>query len=91
MKRITYICERCGVEKTNPEKIELWGVKVNLCDPLDGFEYAAKQGYLAKWCRQCCIDTGLLDASAEEPRKSTGAPHTLDELVREIVRDKMSV
>lgn len=88
MKQITYICDRCKMQDTD-NKIELISVKIVLSSHNDsGFHSTVKQ---ADWCRKCLASYGFVGITedTEPPVIKIVPPQTLEDIVKEIIREEL--
>jgi hypothetical protein len=86
MKTTTYKCDRCGVEDTTGEII-LQYVFVGCGEYLSD---AKKRAQSVEWCLKCRIETGLISPLPKMPDiKPIEPAPTLEEMIREIVRDEI--
>lgn len=83
MKVITYTCDRCKSSDT-VNKIDLIPIKILLSD----HNSAVKQ---ADWCRRCLASYGLAKASEDikNPIVKIEPPPTIEDIIREIVREEI--
>lgn len=92
--KVTYSCDRCGhsQEGTNgmynlqPGQRQIWAVAIRL--GTNGIH-----DLMADWCRPCCIEMGILKPAASGADAPTVAPETkptLEDVVREIVRQEIA-
>lgn len=84
-----YVCDNCGHTQNTSE--QMWEVGI-ACRHLDGVgapgweRHAVKQKN-ALWCRECVLKAGIL--VQPRPIKYTESEPTLEDLIREIVRQEM--
>ena len=82
-------CDRCGATAEN-DKDFLKHVAVGVNWGGYGFQ-AADRKLEADWCRECLIKTGLCRPQNEADEKiAPPAPPTLEDLVRDIVREELA-
>jgi hypothetical protein len=85
MKTTTYKCDRCGAEDTD-NQIGLNFIKVGYGQYITD----ASCRPMVEWCHKCRIETGLQKPSEKMPGVKPGEPPpTLEEMIREIVREEM--
>lgn len=95
-KETTYKCDRCGATSTDQKELGLCGVAVGMRTKTygsyeSGFRLDSQRDDLsADWCRRCCEAVGFCDT--KEKAEVSGEPDipSLEDLVREIVREEMS-
>ena len=88
MRTTTYKCDKCGAEDTT-NKIGLVDVGVFTGGYRRFGSGSGNYEYCKEWCYQCRLKTGL-----EQPKKPADAPAevtrpTLEDMVREIVREEI--
>lgn len=83
----TYKCDRCGVEQPTHE--QMWEIIFHF-RPFDKRPYQAMQ-YMpatALWCRNCCeLYPQMLKKKEETP--TPAPPPTLEDLLREVIREEV--
>ena len=88
MRTVTLKCDRCGATAENDKNfLKQVAVGVNW-----GYGFQAADRKLeAEWCRECLIKAGLHSPQNEADEKIAPlVPPTLEDLVRDIVRDEMA-
>jgi hypothetical protein len=82
-KTITYICDRCGAEKQDNDKF-LHVVQVSVFN-------ANQIRWVRYWCEPCMTATGLfhLPRGIKPENAVPPAPLTLEEVIRQIVREEI--
>jgi len=88
MRTVTLKCDRCGATAENDKNfLKHVAVGVNW-----GYGFQAADRKLeAEWCRECLIKAGLHSPQNEADEKIAPlVPPTLEDLVRDIVRDEMA-
>jgi hypothetical protein len=81
---VTYKCDRCGHEQETEN--QMW--KVRLAYGYFGYETHFDDKYEKDWCRDCMAEFGLL-INMPETRHPIVPPPTLDDFLRELVRDEI--
>ncbi len=82
MKTTTYKCDKCGEEASGTNTIGLDIVEVRWGQ----YETHVTQG---EWCKKCRIEMGCIYDGDKKPVAEDESPPTLEDLVREIVRDEI--
>lgn len=88
MRTVILKCDRCGATAENDTTfLKHVAVGVNW---RYGFQ-AADRKLEAEWCHECLIKTGLRRPQNEAEEKiAPPAPPTLEDIVRDIVRDEIA-
>ncbi len=90
MKTVTYECDRCG--ETIPEGEQVWNLGIAIaCEPdtEDTHPRWLKKEHRAQWCRPCMEHYDLVGMSSGSDAKPIDPPPTIEDLVREIVREEL--
>jgi hypothetical protein len=98
MKREILVCDRCKTEAESKEekaKLRLGTVALGFDLSYGGFGsggnvYAAHQTWSRQWCQECRKELGILENQIKKPEPDASPPPTLEEMVREMVKDEMS-
>lgn len=89
MIKTSYVCDKCGAVQDTPE--QFWNVGVTYSN--QGATYIQYSTPAHKntmqVCRKCFIDFGLT-APTKKDEPIQQAPPTLEELIREIVREEIN-
>lgn len=83
----TYTCDKCGHNQTNDK--QMWDIGISISTHL----YIAHNRNLAKrelWCRSCIESVGLLPPSPDSRKPPPDEPLSMEDLIREIVREEIS-
>ena len=87
MRKTILTCDRC---KKEVEKLEEVGagrrVKSYGDDSRERMEVCQ---VLAEWCLECCIEMGIAAPCKESPAIPIRPPPTLEDMVREIIREEI--
>ena len=86
-----YKCDKCGHEQETNDQMWNIGVSVSHHGSQIG-RYETPRGK-EMWCRKCIEKLGLLPAHGGKPQKPDepkSAPPSLEDMVREIVREETS-
>ena len=84
-KTTTLKCDRCGKTWVDGEGSErLRKVEIRL-----GNHGAPADTPSAGWCRECVAETGVYRTGEEEKNPDLPTPLTLEEAIREIIRDEI--
>lgn len=91
MQQTTITCDRCGTswEKGAANARQLWNIGIHLGCPC--LTSIGRRGDLtAEWCRECVVKAGLIGQSSADDKQTVleDPPPTLEDLIREIVRDE---
>ena len=81
-----YKCDRCGKEQSVPE--QMWNMEIH-CRHLGSQGSCTDKVKGALWCRMCVESFGLLPTNPPAPPEQIPKP-TVEELIREIIRDEFS-
>jgi hypothetical protein len=95
MIETTYKCDRCSKDVSR-ENLHSVGVAfknsadVNFAISSSGYNGGITMGPTAHWCNDCMFDVGLAPRWTEKrERVTTPTPATLEDLVRELVREEI--
>lgn len=81
-----YQCDRCGHEQQTKDQI--WQVQVTIGSV--GALHSQNKTHAAEWCRKCAEAAHLLpDRTHKEAKEELPPPPSLEDLVRQIVREEM--
>ena len=85
----TYKCDRCGHEQT--KDTQMWNVWIGYaCLPYSrGYGQNGTAAKEALWCRPCMKKMAVLGAFVGDPIAPIQPPPTLEETIREIIRDEI--
>ena len=86
----TYTCDRCGTHRVDEANfLTQVCVKVGVAWSRDGYTNAVIPPQM--WCLECVVGRGLLHPGSVsmDASKAPAQPPTLDEVIREIVRDEI--
>jgi len=97
MKREIVVCDRCGAEAESKEAVEA----LQLGRIVLGFDtitsaysgttvYGGHHMWTKEWCLKCRKELGVVRQHIQEANRTGAAAPTLEDLVREIVRDEVS-
>ena len=82
-----YVCDKCGAISDN--KDTMWRVGIVVCDIACKYFNHSHVHNKALWCRTCLLQTGLIVPKTEEEKAAEQVkPLTLEDLVREIIREE---
>lgn len=83
-----YVCDKCG--HTQDTSVQMWevGITRRSLDSPSMNAAAARQPPKQLWCRECMVLAHILPCKKGEEEKLPPPP-TLEDLVREIVREEM--
>ena len=89
MIKTSYICDKCGAVQDSPE--QFW--TIGLVYSHQGATYlqysTPKKKHTMQLCRRCLVDLGILiPANTDEPVSQS--PPTLEELIRDIIREEIN-
>lgn len=84
--KTTYTCDLCG--HTQDDSNQMWWVGVSIDQNRHTSQRYAKMDQL--WCRACALKRHLLPFSDEKQKAKAPPPPTLEDLVREIVREEVA-
>ena len=88
MKTTTYKCDRCGAEDTSNEiRLERVGVFVGFHQVYKSYGKGLEQPLEKDWCKACRLEVGFRIYSELEP--TTETPITLEDLIRELIREEV--
>jgi hypothetical protein len=95
MKREILVCDRCGCEAETKEEKELQALG-KICLGFDVFYssyshpqvFAADKTWNREWCRKCRAELHILEDEIRKPTAETPAPPSLEDMIREIVRQE---
>lgn len=89
MKTTIYKCDRCGAEDTSNEiKIERVGAFVGSYQTYKSYGKNNREQVLEKeWCQTCRTDVGF--QLHYDPKPQTESPITLEDLIRELIREEI--
>ena len=90
MKTVTYECDRCGNMIDDHE--QAWNLAITIaCEPRvpDHYPTWVSKERRAQWCRPCMEHYDLVGMSTGSDAKRSDPPPTIEELVREIVREEL--
>jgi len=83
-----YTCDKCGHAQDTKE--QMWQVQVSIGSI--GERPSQNRAHAADWCRKCAEAAHLLpDVRHKEAKEELPPPPTLEDLVRQIVREEMEV
>ena len=84
----TYKCDRCGHEQA--DNTQMWNVWIGYaCLPYTR-GYGTTTGVRdSLWCRPCMETMKVLGAEREDPKAPVVPPPTLEETIREIIREEV--
>lgn len=81
-----YRCDRCGQEQQTKDQI--WQVQVTIGSI--GDPHGQNKKHIADWCRKCAEAARLLpNYLHKEANEELPPPPSLEDLVRQIVREEM--
>lgn len=93
-KVTTYTCDRCGASSTDVEELEILEVRIvwypnyryNKSNQADDYKNRK-----ADWCKNCRVELGIIDPDVHRLEVTPiEPPPTLEDLVREIVKETLS-
>ncbi len=86
MITVTKTCDACNADVTN--KDQLWNVAIGIgCHP-DQARIDSQPKHNAQWCRSCMEKRGLVPVPLHQ--RTVNYPiATIDELIRDIVREEL--
>jgi hypothetical protein len=94
MKREIQVCDRCGASaETVEEKQALELVQISLAT---GYVYTgirlhpSHPSWSKEWCLKCRTELGILPVPSGTQPKDVPEPPSLEDMIREIVREEIS-
>ena len=88
MKTTIYKCDRCGAEDTsNAIRLERVGAFVGSYQIYQSSGKGLEQPLTKDWCKACRLEAGFRVHS--EPEPVTETPVTLEDLIRELIREEI--
>lgn len=84
----TYTCDRCGAQQSTPEQFWTIGVvaKHDLHTAFPKWELPLERNRM-QVCRACCEAMGMVPRMV--PVENPPPPPTLEDLIRELIREEM--
>lgn len=95
MKFETHKCDRCGKTATTEEEKEALGLgSIHLGFSIDSYGggagvWAATERWSREWCRACRKELGMLERENKTSPEVTESAPSLEDMVREIVRQEL--